>query len=84
MHRGIVVLAKSVNLERVKENLKATEVKLDPEDMRRLRELDINLRFLRFFMLRSDETLAQFWDEESDRKYIIEEPNNKKIKTADE
>lgn len=81
MHRGIVVLAKSVNLERVKENLKAIEVKLDPEDMRRLRELDRNLRFLRFFMLRSDETLAQFWDEESDSKYIIEEPNSKKIKT---
>ena len=80
MHRDIVVLAKTVNLERVKENLKSTQVQLDPEDMRRLRELDRNLRFLRFFMLRNDQTLAEFWDEEADSKYVIEEPTNKKTR----
>ena len=83
IHRGIVVLAKTVNLERVHENLKATNVSLDPEDMRRLKELDRNLRFLRFFMVRKDESLAEFWDEESDKNYVINEPSAKKTKVEE-
>lgn len=80
IHRGIVVLAKSVNIERVKENFCATKVKLDAEDMRRLRELDLDLRFLRFFMVRKDVSLDEFWDKENDKAYVIDEPCNKKNK----
>lgn len=46
IHRGTVVIPKTVNLVRVVENLKSTEVKLDPEDMRRLREGDRNKRLM--------------------------------------
>ena len=46
IHRGTVVIPKTVNPTRIEENLKATEVKLDAEDMKRLRELDRNTRML--------------------------------------
>ena len=78
IHRGIVVLAKTVNLERVHENLKATKVSLDPEDMRHLKELDRNLRFSRFFMLRKDESFTEFWDKESDKSYVAKKPKVEK------
>ena len=81
MHRGNIVLAKTVNTERVKENFKAVELNLDAEDMRRLRELDRNMRFLRFFMLKKGMTPAEFWDEEEDKKFAITEPEAKKAKT---
>lgn len=47
IHRGTVVIPKTVNTDRVSENLKSTEVKLDAEDMKRLRETDKNARLLR-------------------------------------
>ena len=40
LHRGLVVIPKSVTPARITENLKSTELKLDQEDMRRLRELE--------------------------------------------
>ena len=83
MHRGNVVLAKTVNLERVKENFKAVDLNLDAEDMRRLRELDRNLRFLRFFMMKKDVTAAEFWDEAEDKKFAATEPEAKKNKTEE-
>jgi aldehyde reductase len=83
LQRGIVVLAKTVNLQRVADNLTCTNVNLDPEDMRRMRELDQNLRLLRFFMMRSNMTLDEFWDMESDNSYIIDEQAAKKTRTED-
>ena len=44
LHRGMVVIPKTVNPARITENLKSTELKLDQEDMRRLRGIDKNLR----------------------------------------
>ncbi len=46
LHRGVVVLAKSVKPSRIEENLKSTEIKLDAEDMRRLGELDRGFRYV--------------------------------------
>ncbi len=46
LHRGLVLIPKSVTSTRITENLESTEVKLDPEDMRRIREIDINNRLL--------------------------------------
>lgn len=43
----MVVIPKSVTPSRIKENMKATEVKLDAEDMKRLHALgDKNFRYV--------------------------------------
>lgn len=47
LHRGAVVLAKSVKESRIIENLKCTEVKLDAEDMKRIKELDRDFRYVK-------------------------------------
>ena len=57
IHRGMVVIPKTVTASRITENIKATEIKLDAEDMKRLRELESkSFRFLKVckccFMLR--------------------------------
>ncbi len=46
-----MVIPKTVNLTRVVDNFKSTEVKLDAEDMRKLRELDRNKRLLSVSLL---------------------------------
>ena len=47
LHRGLVVIPKTVTPSRITENLKATEIKLDGEDMKRLRALsDKNFRYV--------------------------------------
>ena len=46
LHRGFVVIPKSVTSTRIAENFESTKVKLDPEDMRRLRDIDRNIRLL--------------------------------------
>ena len=43
LHRGLAVLAKSVTPSRIAENLKSVDVKLDAEDMKKLREVQIIL-----------------------------------------
>ncbi len=45
------MLAKSVKESRIKENLKCTEVKLDAEDMKRIKELDRGFRYVKVYML---------------------------------
>ena len=48
----MVVIPKSVTPSRITENIKATEVKLDAEDMKRLRELESkNFRSLKVLSL---------------------------------
>ena len=43
----MVVIPKSVTPSRIKENMKATEIKLDAEDMKRLHALgDKNFRYV--------------------------------------
>ena len=39
LHRGTVVIPKSVTPSRIVENIKATEIRLDVQDMKRLSEL---------------------------------------------
>ena len=45
LHRGIVVIPKTVTPSRLVENIKATEIKLDAEDMKRLRQLESKNNF---------------------------------------
>lgn len=63
--------------------MKAIEVSLDAEDMRRLQEMNCNIRFSRFFMVKEGETVAEFWDEESDKALFEAEPSTKKNKIED-
>ena len=60
LHRGVVVIPKSVTPSRILENLKATEVDLDEEDMIKLKELDQDCRYLRFFMIRKGERIVLY------------------------
>ena len=51
LHRGMVVIPKTVTPSRITENLKATEIKLDAEDMKRLQDVGSrNFRFLKVHM----------------------------------
>ena len=47
LHRGTIVIPKTVNLTRVVENFKSTELKLDAEDMTRLTDIDKDLRLFK-------------------------------------
>ncbi len=53
LHRGMVVLGKSVNAERIAANLCCTQLKLDAEDMRKLKELDRGFRYVKVSFLLS-------------------------------
>ena len=58
----MVVIPKTVTPSRITENFKATEVELDAEDMKRLRELESNqfrLITVRFFVIAKYRTLAK-------------------------
>ena len=47
LHRGTVVIPKTVNLTRIIENYKATSLALDKEDMDKLAGIDKNFRLLK-------------------------------------
>ena len=67
------------------ENLKSTELNLDAEDMRKLRENDINCRLLTGkFMFKEGQTQDMFWDAEGDKAFEVTEPKAKKSKAAEE
>ena len=81
LYRGVVVIPKTTNPARVVENKKSTELNLDAEDMRRLREMDKNQRLLDgSFMRRTELTLEHFWDVESDKAFEVTEPAEKKAR----
>ena len=68
-----MVIPKTTSEERVKENLKSTELALDEADLGKLRALDKNHRFVTGdFLFTPGETEAQFWDTEEDSKFVIE------------
>ena len=85
LHRGLPVIAKSITPSRIAENFKATEVKLDAEDMRRLREITINFRAVSgIIFFQPDDTPETFWDVEADEKFVVTQPEAKKQKTGEE
>ena len=68
-----MVIPKTVNPARITENLKSTELKLDAEDMRRLKDIDRNRMLfceLPEFVPRGL-SWEQAWDIEADQKFVI-------------
>ena len=75
LHRGLVVIPKTVNPARITENLKSTELKLDAEDMRRLRGLDRNYRWISgTIMMKEGGSVDDFWDVKEDEKFVVQPP----------
>jgi alcohol dehydrogenase (NADP+) len=66
INRGTIVIPKSVNATRLKENFEAAGIELDSEDMQAIASLNRNYRFVdgSFWAIpRSSYTLANLWDE---------------------
>ncbi len=73
LHRGLVVIPKSVTPERIVQNVKATEITLDAGDMQCLRKLDDrNFRFVKadFFQC-PGEKWEDFWDVSEDEAFVV-------------
>ncbi|MBT9318009.1 aldo/keto reductase [Leptothoe spongobia] len=65
MHRGTAVIPKSVNPERIKQNLAAATVSLTQEDMAAIAALDLNRRYVsgKFWEIEGGPySLANIWD----------------------
>ena len=72
LHEGRAVIAKTVNPDRVKENLKSTALSLDAADIEKLRSVNREERNIKGdFIFRRGETEAQFWDTEEDERYVL-------------
>ena len=66
LHRGTVVIPKSVNPARLKQNLDAVEVRLTPEDMDAINGMDRHRRYIdgTFWAIEgSPYTVADLWNE---------------------
>ncbi|MGD1862716.1 MAG: aldo/keto reductase [Leptolyngbyaceae cyanobacterium] len=66
IHRGTAVIPKSVNSERIKQNLAATDVSLNAEDMSAIAALDKHRRYVDgsiWVVEGGPYTLANLWDE---------------------
>lgn len=67
VHRGIAVIPKSVNQERIAQNLAAIEVNLDESDMKKLANIGISYRFIdgSFFTgTQSPYKLTDLWEKD--------------------
>ena len=67
------MIPKSVNPNRIKDNFKASAVKLDEEDMERIRALDRNLRLLTFsWQIKQSNPSEDLWDTASDAAFVTQ------------
>lgn len=66
INRNTVVIPKSVNPDRIKQNLEAADIKLDSDDMARIGELDQHFRFINgetWAQPGTEYTLEGLWNE---------------------
>ncbi|MES2516762.1 MAG: aldo/keto reductase [Bacteroidota bacterium] len=66
VNRGASVIPKSVNPQRLKENLEAADIELSTDEMAKMSSLDLHYRYIKgdFWCLEgSDYTLENLWDE---------------------
>lgn len=70
----LVVIPKSVNPDRINENIKATDIQLSEGDMKQLRGLgERNFRFDKgSFQQRQGEKWEDFWDLSEDEAFVVE------------
>lgn len=79
LHQGLVVIPKSSNLERIKENYSAIHLQLDSEDLRQLVSLERGYRMVQpAWLVKTGETIDQFWDIESDSQLAVDKFNSQK------
>ena len=80
----MVTIPKSTNPARIEENLKAIALKLDAEDMKRLREIEEKSRVIsgRLFF-REEDTMEDFWDVVADEKFDVKPPDAKKARSEE-
>ncbi len=72
LHRGLVVIPKTVTPTRIVENMESTKLTLTEEDMERLRAVDKNCRLFRGgFFLPSGLTWEEAWDVVADEKLVL-------------
>jgi len=67
VNRGTSVIPKSVNPQRLKENLEAADIELSASDMQKINNLDQHYRYIKgdFWCLEgSGYTLQNLWDED--------------------
>ena len=70
-----MVIPKTVSPARITDNLKSTELKLDAEDMRQLRSLDRNYRWLTATtLMKSGGSVDDFWDVKEDEEFVVKPP----------
>ena len=65
IHRGTAVIPKSVNANRIEENLAARDVELTREDMQAIADLDLGRRYLsgEFWVVEGGPyTVSNIWD----------------------
>ena len=69
-----MVTPKSVNLQRLKENLASTRIRLDDEDMKKLQSLDRNRRMLKYqFLYKKGQSDDEFWTTKEDEEFKLPE-----------
>jgi len=71
LHRGFVVIPKSVTPKRIIENQKSTQVTLDEDEVQRLVGIDKNFRLFRNLFMPKGTTYEQAFDIEEDEKFVI-------------
>ena len=72
LHLGTVTIPKSANEGRIKENLAATMIKLMPDEMEKLKDIDMNRRlFVGASYLKEGETLEDLWDMAKDEAFVL-------------
>ena len=65
----MVVIPKSVNPKRIAENIKATQIQLDAEDIKRIEAIDKGARMFSKSILKEGVTWQEAWDDEADAKF---------------
>lgn len=66
INRGTIVIPKSVNPDRLRQNFEAASIELDADDMARIGEMDLHFRFINgstWVNVDTGYTLANLWDE---------------------
>ena len=67
------MIPKSVSPDRIRDNLKATEVRLDTGDLQRLGTLDRNLRFFTFsWAVKAGTHDEELWNTSSDKAFVVQ------------